>query len=581
MALELYPTPCWPRPLFSVPLAIEQNKHPALTEMASQPLKQLRGAPGEVLSYWASDCRSLFFVVELDQVGGKAGQDSFVFSVARQTETLSSCCCTTLAFSAIGAKAQIDAMERLGVSLPPSEYSKIRLKVTGEGKKYLVSVGIPWSLLPPLRPLLYETIACNLSVVRNYPSQEQSLFQLVEDPGYGRTDAGLLRLLAVGITPKPSQTPVAQSFLTHNLWQGKKPLKINLGLYNPKTCPAKLETTIKKGGDTLEAHSSTVELGTGPHRWTLHWSPQRPLASGEYTIEIGGHGCGKTYLKKHPFFVIDPAELDALQTELMHLEENVNCLYPLAVQTALATLERMEQKQAICTWDKTAYQDFLRVREMRDALVRGANPIENKPGLSSRSFRSPKDGALHAYSLYLPKNFNSGRKWPLLMLLSPGGSKQPLPGFAALSRQADRLGLVLVQPQIPLGSIPHRSDGAEITQTLATIKQSLPLDWDKLFLAGLGAGGFSAWSVGLKHPEHFSGLALIGCAELPANFSAGLADFSATLLKMPLLLIGGAEAEALAASLTAKGAKLTSKIGAGSADNWLPKLASWLRALLK
>ena len=608
MALELFPTPSWPRPSFYFPLHFELKKFPPKTEMAMQPLQQITGPPGqEVMSYWACDSLNLFLALEVSQQTEgprhkvQPWEDTLILNVSRQTDCQSTTCYTSLGFAGTSKKPHVFAITHHGVRFPQLDCSKIKYKFTVDANNSLFTVAVPWSILPPLRPLLYETIAINLSIARRF-EEERALYQLVEDENYNSESTDLRRLFPVGICPKLGNSAYAQSFLTCNLWHGDRPMQINLGLYNPQTCPAKLDIAIKEGDACLETHSSTVELGSGCHHWTLRWSPQRPLPSGEYVLELGGHGCGQTYLKKHPFFVIDPAELSAIKADLLKLEEDINCLYPTAVHTALANLEWMEEKCALCTWDEPGYGHFLQAREMRDSLQNGGNPLADKPGLSRRAFRAETDGSLQTYSLYLPKGFKSQRKWPMLMLLH--GSCADEQAFAAnpeLHKAADKLGLVLIFPKARVANGFYLGDEeADILQNLAAIKQNLPLDWDKLFLGGFAMGGFGAWHTGLRHPEHFSGLAVIsGIPCLPfagedfnLEYKFNPLDYLDAANKLPILVIHGAEDEIvpvkpvaeLIATLQEQGARLVYKeIANGAHGNfgWVADLAAWLKPLLK
>lgn len=608
MAIELFPTPSWPRPSFYIPLYFELKKFPAKTEMAMQQLQQTTGDPGqEVVSYWACDSQNLFFALEAPWQAEENGHrsrswdDSLMLTVSRQTDSQQTAYYTSLGFAGTSKKPQIIAINSYGVRFPQLDCSKIKYKLYTEADKRIFAVSVPWSILRPLRPLLYETIGVNLSFARRKEG-EKVLFQLVADRNYDSENTDFRRLFAVGISPKFGNGAYAQSFLTCNLWQGDRPLQINLGLYNPQTCPAKLEIAIRSGDACLETHSSTVELGSGCHHWTLRWSPQRPLPSGEYVLELGGQGCGKTYLKKHPFVVIDSAELSAIKGDLLKLEQNINCLYPTAVHTALANLEWMEEKCALSSWDEPGYGSFLRAREMRDSLLNGVNPLTDIPGLSRRAFRSETDGGLQTYSLFLPRGFRSERKWPMLMLLH--GSCADEQAFAAnpdLQKAADKLGLVLIFPKARAAKGFYLgADEADILQNLAAVKQSLPLDWNKLFLGGFAMGGFGAWHTGLRHPEHFSGLAVIsGIPGLPfagedfnLDYSFNPLDYPAAAAKLSIFVIHGADDEIVPAAPVRKiitalwdqGARPVYKEIAGGAHgdfDWVSDLAAWLKPLLK
>jgi len=606
MALELFPTPSWPRPSFYIPLSLELKKFPAKTEMAVQQLLQVSGPSGqEVLSYWACDSQNLFIALEVPWQAEFAGhgcwprQEGMVLTVSRLTDCQPTTCYLSLRFAGTSKKPRVIAINRNGIKFPQLDCSKIKYKLIAGADKSLFTASVPWNIMHPLRPLLYETIAINLSIARMLDAGK-ALYQLVADEDYDSTASNLRSLFPVGISPKFITGAFAQSFLTCNRWRGDKPLQINLGFYNPQTCPAELDIAIKDGDTCLEAHSSTIELGSGCHHWTLRWSPQRPLPSGEYALELGGQGCGKTYRKTHPFFVIDSAEFAAIKADLLKLEGDINCLYPEAVHTALAKLEQVEEKCALCTWDDPGFGEFIRARDMRDSLQNGINPLTDIPGLSRRAFRSETDGSLQTYSLYLPRGFKRQRKWPMLMLLH--GSCADEQAFAVnpeLHKMADKLGVVLIFPKARAEGFYPGVDN-DIIQHLAAIKQSLPLDWNKLFLCGFATGELGAWHTGLRHPEHFSGLAVISgipclpCAgaDFDQEFCFNPLNYLDTALKMPILVIHdplddiapAQPVRELIAALREQAAPPLYKeiaIGAFGDSDWVTDLAAWLKPLLK
>ena len=140
----------------------------------------------------------------------------------------------------------------------------------------------------------------------------------------------------------------------------------------------------------------------------MRWSPSA-LPTGEHT-EIRGEGGGKHFKKEHAIYVLNPQELSSLQEDLLKLEEDINCLYPGAVHTALAQLEWLTQELDACTWAPPDLSKLAEARRIRDDLRNGLNPLPPKPGLSRYAFRSQVDGSLQPYSLYLPKGFDLDHK---------------------------------------------------------------------------------------------------------------------------------------------------------------------------
>lgn len=588
MALELFPTPSWPQPSFYFPCYDELKKFPDKERMAAKELSATEGAyEDKLISYWACDNHHLYIFIDLPPLPDKKSSSpllsKIVLSVGHHRDCQDTVYHTTLAVVVSGTKPTVSCLYSYGTCLPSLDCSTVKVRLTSDGNNPILTLMIPWNLLPPVRPLLYDTIALNLSFLRR-SGEERKLYQLQSDENYDSHEQNRRKLFPVGISTKLGNRPLAQSFLTCNLWRGDKPLQINLGLYNPLTCPAQLQLTIRDNSNNcLETHASTVELGSGCHHWTLHWSPQRPLASGKYLMEISGHGCGKSYLKKHDFYVVAAAEIESIKSDMVTLEETVNCLHPSAVYTTLAILENMEARCTLCTWDDISYQAFLEARSMRDSLLKGKNPLENITGLSHRAFRSQTNGELQTYSLVLPKGFGANRKWPLLLFL-PGtcSQGQNIATMATLQKAVDRLGIILV--------IPSAKSLEDISQNLLAVKQSLPLNWDRLFIGGIGAGAFKTLAIGLRCSNRFSGLAFIFDHPCRPTDEFPLAPSEQSLLaaNTPVLVLGTEDTEQVASWLTVEIEKygihplrktLTSDIQ--SEPHWIVELATWLKPLIK
>lgn len=608
MALELFPTPSWPRPAFSIPFSVEHKRFPPDEEMTAHPLAPVGSeGTGTVTSFWASDRDNLYLAVDVSgQVNPTRERawrygDGMLLTISQQSECKPVECYTSLGIAGTSKKPQIIGVNRSGTWFPKLDCAKVKYKFQQDKDKARFAAVIPWSVLEPLRPLLYETIAINLTFVRHLEAG-RAMYQLIPDANYDTEASDLRRLLPVKIVYESVTRPLAQSYLTRNCWRGNSPLQINLGLFNPKTCPARLDFAIKDGNTTLETHSSSVELASGCHHWTLKWSPQRPLPTGKYTLEVGGQGSGKNFKKQHNIYVLNPQEVSAIQSDLLKLEEDIKCLYPGAVHTALAKLEWLENALDSCAWDEPDLSGFVEARKIRDVLRNGENPIADKPGLSRRAFRSQVDGSLQAYTLYLPKGFNLEQKWPLLILLHGSGVDER--EFAAnqeLHKLADKLGLVLLFPRARTASGFYlNQDETDVMYNLAILKKRLPLDWNRTFLGGFSMGGFGTWHTGLRHPGHFAGLAVIsGVPSLPlAGEDFGLSyrfnpiDFSDNAKKMSLLVVHGAKdcavpvepVREVVEALRSKGVEPIYKEHAngGHGDyDWHTDLASWLKTILK
>ncbi len=124
-------------------------------------------------------------------------------------------------------------------------------------------------------------------------------------------------------------------------------------------------------------------------------------------------------------------------------------------------------------------------------VVKGETKIEGTeatPG-NSPQLMACKDGKWNYY-LYLPKEFHTGRKWPIMFVMSPSGGK----GGKTLSRYipgADRLGIVLA---LSVESKNQFADSDSAMESMADDAFSrLPLIEDLAFSTGMSGGSRMAY----------------------------------------------------------------------------------------
>ena len=102
-----------------------------------------------------------------------------VLTLSRQTDCQSTPCYFTLGLAGTTKAPQIHATVTSNGNCAPDRLVQNKIPPAKSNGTSRFSVTVPWSLLPPLRPLLYETIAVNLTFVRQ-PGRQ--FFQLITDP---------------------------------------------------------------------------------------------------------------------------------------------------------------------------------------------------------------------------------------------------------------------------------------------------------------------------------------------------------------------------------------------------------------
>src|SRR5881394_3053859 len=120
-------------------------------------------------------------------------------------------------------------------------------------------------------------------------------------------------------------------------------------------------------------------------------------------------------------------------------------------------------------------------------------------------------GSTYRYQVYVPANYASQPKWPVILFLHGAGERgadglvQTNVGLAPAIRQNPaRYPAIVIFPQVPTDSqwvgAPADAAFAALTQTMKDYHS----DPARVYLTGLSMGGHGTWYVAYRHPELFA-----------------------------------------------------------------------------
>ena len=115
------------------------------------------------------------------------------------------------------------------------------------------------------------------------------------------------------------------------------------------------------------------------------------------------------------------------------------------------------------------------------------------------------------YLLYLPKNYDPTRRWPLLMYLHGGmgrGDDVEKMGWYPVVKMCysnDSLPFIVLSPQCPAGET--WTDHELLNTLLDEIVSEYAVDTTRIYLAGYSMGGQGVWFLAYMHPERFAAIA--------------------------------------------------------------------------
>ncbi|HEX6307043.1 MAG TPA: alpha/beta hydrolase-fold protein [Longimicrobiales bacterium] len=145
----------------------------------------------------------------------------------------------------------------------------------------------------------------------------------------------------------------------------------------------------------------------------------------------------------------------------------------------------------------------------------GVTGTAGEPGHQiERSFRKRVARTVDGrYLLYLPRDYDAARRWPLLLFLHGAGergddlARVALHGPPRLIREATMdLPFIVVSPQV---SEDRTWSTMFLDALLEEIARTQAVDEDRIYVTGLSMGGFGTWHVAFEFPHRFAAIAPI------------------------------------------------------------------------
>jgi len=164
--------------------------------------------------------------------------------------------------------------------------------------------------------------------------------------------------------------------------------------------------------------------------------------------------------------------------------------------------------QEILTYETE--QDYDRLQE----LYRQSQESEPERGaMVPRYYRSDVDGSVQPYAVWLPRDYSSERKYPLVIQLHGTNFKEVLSGSRLRYRGMG--GPQWIEPNLPV-IYAHCFGGpttfyqgmgeVDVLKVIDEAKRLYSVDPDRVFIMGHSMGGAGSYTVGLHHPDRFGGI---------------------------------------------------------------------------
>jgi poly(3-hydroxybutyrate) depolymerase len=279
--------------------------------------------------------------------------------------------------------------------------------------------------------------------------------------------------------------------------------------------------------EPLKATAAGVEGGV---LWTVG-----PATEGQYFLAARFEDAtGKTLVTRSEVVTIAPeypALLAAAEAAVEKASGKKATWSPLVREVSLPSVEmRLEDAKmrfydfgrAPRDWDFVK-ANLKAARSEAEQLAAGEDPYKDRAGVFTKAYRSPVDDTLQPYALYVPRSYDPGKAYPLLVSLHGATSNHLLNrrrafGLGNRPGESDYEAIrndvtypdedFIVAAPYGRGEVAGYSGIAEgdVLRVMDDVARAYNVDPDRVHLTGLSMGGGGTWQIGLRYPDRFASI---------------------------------------------------------------------------
>lgn len=158
---------------------------------------------------------------------------------------------------------------------------------------------------------------------------------------------------------------------------------------------------------------------------------------------------------------------------------------------------------------KPSREEIIEEGLRRLGAIAAGEPHRAIPGqLTELAYEAENDGTAQPYYLYLPPDFDPGRRWPLIVFLHgyvPSTTiLDPWLPSEEVCRLAGRLGYMLLVPYGRRNTDFQGVGEVDVLTSLDLVRRDYPVDEARIYISGVSMGGMGAWNLALRHPGLFA-----------------------------------------------------------------------------
>lgn len=378
------------------------------------------------------------------------------------------------------------------------------IDIDEKNNRAVYDIIIPWNGFYPFHPLMDEAAGINIIYTSRNDNGTRQRVKYVPDLHFDSESTTLRRYAPIRFAQSTESATHITGRLASRLLSGDEG-NVTLAVW--------LSEQSKTNGDGAEFHIA-IEDGDGrqvkessfserlePGRSILQYPINAPDEPGIYTIAVTMNGATSW---KGTFYRYDRAVIDRVRSGIERLAAGATD--PTSRNSADALTYRLallEGRIAEFTEDDSPKAIKNDIEELTALYDRAAEhgSIYTEGGYILSAFRSPRDGTLQPFSIYLPEAFDPEKSYTLLVGLHGSGVSEV--GFLRWTARtyADAGHIILGPRGRDLSAWWLGESELDAVDLVALATQIFNVD--KTLVYGFSMGGYGVWRMSFLHPELF------------------------------------------------------------------------------
>ncbi len=469
-----------------------------------------------------------------------------------------------------------------------------------EGKgKISFELLLPWDDVRPYHPWLCEGIGFNLTFCKAVEPDREMWCTVVAEDNIGREFRNRKYTALQFQKPVIKENPQTfVSFSKGHITVGDSLVADVITVSEKQKTETVLISIKSESGDSLLLNEIKYNVNTGTTKKEIHLATSNKPA-GNYKLFYNTEN--NNFKGGANLSIFQKFNKQELTTKLEKLKNNLSKGSYHSIKYLLQDTQiRLDELKPYETSGRIGFI-LNEITNIFDAAEKGIDLIAAKEGFSLKAYLSKIDTTLQPYTVYLPKDFDKNKKYPLFVFLHGSASDEGnIRGFELIIPE----GFIAVGPLGRGKSNGYSRDNAQddIAEVIAAVEEDYNIDSSKILLAGFSMGGYGVYRTFYETPAKYKALAVfsggpdMGTKYAPKEISPNFREEKnlVSFKNIPVFIYHGQIdlnvslplTKELAENLTKAGAKVNLQIEPGKGHeqpgkDMVDKYKKWVKEVMK